>query len=101
MFEQFGMNSDMIVPIPNVRKVLFSSFSSLCAYLLRHSMDSTKIPLSIFSLKFTTKSKTININFILLALPAAQKIWIKIVNFMAAEHSICQLYQSFPIYFVA
>ena len=66
--EQSGASSDLIVPTRDVQKVSFSFYASS----LRHSIDSTEIPSSIFSLHFTIKSKTSINNSMLFALPAAQ-----------------------------
>ena len=48
--EQFGMSTDLIVPTPDVQKVSYFFF------LLRHSMDSTEIPLSHFSAQNSLRS---------------------------------------------
>ena len=53
--KQVGTGSDLNGPTPNVQKVfLFFFFASL----LKHSMNSIEIPLSIFSLEITTMSKS-------------------------------------------
>ena len=45
--EQFGASSDLIVPTPNVQKLKKCQFF-FYASLLRYSMDSTEMPMSIF-----------------------------------------------------
>ena len=52
--EQFGVSSDLIVPTGNVQKVSFPFFF-FYASSLRHSMDSTEIPSSIFQPTFHHK----------------------------------------------
>ena len=65
--EPFVVSNDYIIPTPMYRSVIFFYASSF-----RHSMDSTEMPWSIFSLKFTIKSKTSFNTSMLFALPAAQ-----------------------------
>ena len=57
-------------------------------------MDSIEMPLSIFNLEFTTKSKTSTNNSMLFALPVAQ-FWLTTMSIMAAKISTCQMYQLF------
>ena len=42
--EQFGVSNNLIVPTPITENGIFSLYASL----LRHSMDSTEMPFSIF-----------------------------------------------------
>ena len=69
--EQFGASSDLIVPACGIQKASFSFFF-FYASLLKLSMNSIEMPLSIFSLEFIMKSKTSINNSMLFALPAAQ-----------------------------
>ena len=46
--KQFGTGGDLIVPTHDVQDLSRFSSSTSYASLLRHSMDSTEIPLSIF-----------------------------------------------------
>ena len=58
-------------------------------------MDFVEMPLGIFSLEFTMKSKT-SINK-LLAQPAAQ-VWLKTMSFVAVKILTCQTHQLFSPY---
>ena len=59
---------------------------------LRHSMHSTEIPLSSFSIEFTMKSETSINNSMLLSL---LKFWLKIASLLAAKILTSQTYQLF------
>ena len=70
--KQSGTGRDLIVP--TLCTGLFLSFFFLSS--LRHSMYSTEMPLSIFSVKFSMKSET-RINITLCSSYLQQKFWLK------------------------